>query len=29
MDLVNGQGTDKIPDDDILVKVSFRLEVGI
>ncbi len=28
MDVNNDEGTDKIPDNDILVKVSFRLKVG-
>lgn len=28
LDLPQGEGTDKIPDDDMLVKVSFRLKIG-
>ncbi|GAA0495663.1 flagellar motor switch phosphatase FliY [Salinibacillus aidingensis] len=28
MDVNNDEGTDKIPDNDLLVKVSFRLKVG-
>lgn len=28
LDVQEGEGTDKIPDDDILVKISFRLKIG-
>ncbi|MCQ6280190.1 flagellar motor switch phosphatase FliY [Bacillus sp. EB600] len=28
IDIPHGQGTEKIPDDELLVKVSFRLKVG-
>ena len=28
LDVQQGEGTDKIPDDDIFVKVSFRLKIG-
>lgn len=28
LDLPQGEGTDKIPGDDILVKISFRLKIG-
>jgi flagellar motor switch protein FliN len=28
LDFLNGEGTDRIPNDDMLVKVSFRLKIG-
>ena len=28
LDLIHGEGTEKLPEDDMLVKVSFRLKIG-